>query len=286
MDKDLTTPKHDEMMLWLDENMEQFLLLSNLITYNPRWMNIADLTHRCQSVMQKSLDYFARCTEGGKERSKTELERISQQSSKRTAAQQRWEKEARQDLEKMAQRDKAYIELQNWVKSFSLGPPPTKPPFCECIREIKWEFPITTEKRYIIGFMDMVIVLRYSSLYINGLSKWEPGINSREFRHLESAVNCNGELNLDRLVTPKWDWGWFQDQSRPCLLNIEIKTKIPSLGELLRQIRMYQMHQGGHYVVICPDDRFKEPLASQGITLIKYDPSAYTAARFEHGESG
>ncbi len=51
----------------------------------------------------------------------------------------------------------------------------------------------------------------------------------------------------------------------------EVKTSIPSLGELLRQINMYRKYKPGTYFVVCPDDRFKDMLFEQGVRFIKYD---------------
>jgi len=55
-------------------------------------------------------------------------------------------------------------------------------------------------------------------------------------------------------------------------LNIlaEAKTKLPSLGELMRQIQLYRTAFYGHVVVISPDDSFAEILAEQDIVFIKY----------------
>jgi len=69
--------------------------------------------------------------------------------------------------------------------------------------------------------------------------------------------------------------------SNHTLVCFEIKTKIPSLGELLRQINMYRepvnrLGQRGSqakyasFAVIAPDDRFSPILREQGIEFIKY----------------
>lgn len=57
---------------------------------------------------------------------------------------------------------------------------------------------------------------------------------------------------------------------------IEIKTEIPSLGELIRQMRAYQTYQGLYtaYLIVSPDDRHKKILNEQGFYFYKYkDPS-------------
>ena len=58
---------------------------------------------------------------------------------------------------------------------------------------------------------------------------------------------------------------------------IEIKTKIPDLGSVIRQMRTYQAYQKHYrtqYLVVSPDDRFTEILKEQGFWFYKYnDPT-------------
>jgi hypothetical protein len=58
---------------------------------------------------------------------------------------------------------------------------------------------------------------------------------------------------------------------------IEIKTTVPSLGELIRQMRAYQSYtdiKSSSYVVVSPDDRHTKILTEQGFYFYKYkDPS-------------
>jgi hypothetical protein len=58
---------------------------------------------------------------------------------------------------------------------------------------------------------------------------------------------------------------------------IEVKTSIPSLGELIRQLRSYQAYSSNHsraYLVVAPDETHKEILNEQGFYFYKYnDPT-------------
>ena len=58
---------------------------------------------------------------------------------------------------------------------------------------------------------------------------------------------------------------------------IEVKTKIPDLGSVIRQMRTYQTYQNHYrtqYLVVSPDDRFTEILNEQGFYFYKYrDPT-------------
>lgn len=66
----------------------------------------------------------------------------------------------------------------------------------------------------------------------------------------------------------------FENTTRE--IFIEVKTKIPSLGELFRQIRAYQAYETSkrEYIIIAPDDQHAEILREQGFHFYKYkDPN-------------
>jgi hypothetical protein len=70
-------------------------------------------------------------------------------------------------------------------------------------------------------------------------------------------------------------WAEFipEDSYTECL-NFEVKSSIPSLGELIRQITFYQQyceHREGRFVVVSPDARWQRQLASQGIGFVNSD---------------
>lgn len=52
---------------------------------------------------------------------------------------------------------------------------------------------------------------------------------------------------------------------------VEVKSKLPTLGELMRQIQLYKTVFNGVFVVICPNDEYAEILNEHGIYFIKYD---------------
>lgn len=52
----------------------------------------------------------------------------------------------------------------------------------------------------------------------------------------------------------------------PESLIIEVKTKIPSVGELLRQIEMYQQYAPScNFCIVSPDTKYKDFIKKQGI---------------------
>lgn len=66
----------------------------------------------------------------------------------------------------------------------------------------------------------------------------------------------------------------FADMVIADWLVIEVKTHIPNVGELLRQLNLYRHQSYWHerpFVVVSPDDRFADVLRSQGIAFYKYE---------------
>lgn len=59
--------------------------------------------------------------------------------------------------------------------------------------------------------------------------------------------------------------GW---EHGPSLL-LEVKSKMPTLGELMRQLQLYRTGFNGKLIVVSPDDRYASILAEQEIHFIK-----------------
>jgi hypothetical protein len=84
---------------------------------------------------------------------------------------------------------------------------------------------------------------------------------------------------IDVMVHIKGDF-FYKDtdtyESSERFVFIEVKTEIPVLGELIRQMRAYQSYNNKRtsYMVISPDDRHIETLRQQGFWFYKYnDPT-------------
>jgi hypothetical protein len=95
----------------------------------------------------------------------------------------------------------------------------------------EWEQPIADGK-YIIGFADMVVKYEIPTLEI-----WE---------------------RAGKVMMASERMAYF-----------EVKTFIPSVGELIRQINMYRKYEYGTYIVVSPDNRFESVLKSQGILFFQ-----------------
>lgn len=84
--------------------------------------------------------------------------------------------------------------------------------------------------------------------------------------HLKGKFYDRNSLNDDRMEPYK-------------TVFIEVKTEIPVLGELIRQMRAYQFYQNHKgvstsFIIVSPDDSYKKILNEQGFYFYKYkDPS-------------
>lgn len=116
---------------------------------------------------------------------------------------------------------------------------PEKPP--SRIRGKIWEFPITSGN-YVIGFVDLRVNVDRPNLGIN--TKYSYGRDVENF-----CVDFTHKA-----------------------FNFEVKTSIPSFGELIRQLRFYQEYdKGASYVVVSPDDACRDLLKAQGFGFLKYE---------------
>ncbi|WP_295427010.1 hypothetical protein [uncultured Thiodictyon sp.] len=138
-------------------------------------------------------------------------------------------------------------QLQSFESWDGLGDPPEYKPMQ--ILQKKWEQPITSGK-FIVGFLDMYV--EASTMDISFIGNQNHSVADSSIELLE--VPC-----------------WTLSHRQAFHLSFEVKTTIPNLGELLRQIRLYQQYTrpGMHYVVVSPDDADSALLKDQGILLYR-----------------
>lgn len=107
------------------------------------------------------------------------------------------------------------------------------------LKRKRWEHPIV-DRSYTIGFADMLVLAE---------GYWHPLCYSMETKNLSLV--------------------YYHDAR----LYFEVKPTIPSLGEVIRQVRMYQTYTtGGSYVrwhIVSPDTRFKSQIEAQGIGFVE-----------------
>lgn len=198
-DKDLTTPRHDEIMLWLDDNVERLI------------------------------DEAFPPTDEGWDVSSADMYDHLRRSKHRPAM------------------------------LAALTPHlPARPP-----RRIaaRWEAPVMTRGDYMVGFVDMQVTVEAPELFMTD--------DTAIALDAVTAKRAHEDLPAQALedAIPADPFG--VSMVRELTVNIEVKTKIPSLGELIRQIRMYQQYLGvrdeHRFVVVSPDARFREAIERQGI---------------------
>ena len=178
-DKDLTMPKHDEIMLWLDADLLNVLRVIGIIEIIKR---------RQQSAIASGI-----------------------------------KSANRDDITKSA----PIIPHDYDLSSLK-------------IKKI-WEAPIQ-DKSYVIGFVDFRVIIKFPIICIN--------------EHL--VVNSSHD---------RYTWDPCEEE---IIYNFEVKSTIPSLGELFRQIQLYKVYDKNQFVIICPDNRFQEQIESQGLMFLKY----------------
>ena len=129
------------------------------------------------------------------------------------------------------------------------------------VEGIKWEQPIMSGK-YTVGFFDLVATLKTKPcLELSGHTNYRAG-----YRDLIDELY--GDAGFDTV---------YNETTR---VAFEIKTTIPSLGELIRQIQFYRSYEPelsdnywAHkwvYAVVSPDARWQKQLESQDIHFVRY----------------
>lgn len=99
-------------------------------------------------------------------------------------------------------------------------------------------------------------------------TRWEPPV--RQTKQGGQLFGC-----IDLMATA-------EIQLEKIQVVFEAKTKMETLGELFRQLRIYQEGWIGAnlvwhmpFVVVCPDDREAEIIQQQGFKFLKYDPALF-----------
>lgn len=81
------------------------------------------------------------------------------------------------------------------------------------------------------------------------------------------------KVNIEYPVTrPSSNYvvGFIDLYCRNLSIAIEVKTEIPTAGDLIRQIQLYRKFMSGTWIVVSPDDWCSSILRDQGIFFYKY----------------
>lgn len=150
----------------------------------------------------------------------------------------------------------SYVEYLNRVKDLqSLGEIPPRNP--AKVRLKQWEYPIKDIRgrgTYIIGYIDMRIQFSYSNLYVEGIDYNRRSVG-QNLHWTQSELENNDP-----------------QENRPHVENlfVEAKTKLPTMGELMRQMNTYRDYSKGAFLIVCPDDSKAEKIRTQEYHFLKY----------------
>jgi hypothetical protein len=146
------------------------------------------------------------------------------------------------------------LELESWT------PPPRPEVPVARVAKVTWEQPIG-DPRWIAGFIDLHAVLSpvLEEVFLSGCKGQFGTTHDREYR----------------VSVPAWGtWAYSAE------FAFEVKTTLPSLGDLIRQIRFYQEKWGRpqppRFYVVSGETKFVSPLQSQGIGFIEYPSGEIT----------
>lgn len=214
-DTDLSTPAHDALMVWLDQNIESVLMQRYPTVWTEQEIN---------REMAKARREF----EDGLEKLQTRVRQEKEWLDQVTHPYQT--KSAQNSYDNACER---YEQLKNAYTAWNPGPPP---PLFVGVAQKVWECPVMARNGFLVGFIDMKVVMERNYVRMEH-GKW--------CEHPPASVNPDD------------------------IYLLEVKPRIQSAGELIRQIRMYQSYQQGTYIIVSPDDRFASVLADQGIEFLK-----------------
>jgi hypothetical protein len=97
-------------------------------------------------------------------------------------------------------------------------------------------------------------------------------IAKKAFPHIEVDRSRRPDITLEHAVVDtsnnrNFIVGFIDVYCTEFAIGIEVKTEIPQVGELIRQIQFYKKYLNVNWVVVSPDDRNSGILSEQGIFL-------------------
>lgn len=280
-DEDLKSPVHDDIMKWLDlniltfthsvlrlkewrkEKVEELKKLSSDIYQKNISENELEIKNLQNLIKQNKLN-LAENEEKCKKAKVLEIKEklsYSETSEYIESNIDRYKKNIDEDFNSLQIIEERLSKLKQWK---GLGEIPKRNEIV--IIEKPWEFPITSRStnsssgyvsgKNIIGFLDLKVTFSYTKLSVLGIDFSTQKITSEvKWTQTNEDINFKNGDSKGKLV-----YTFF----------VEVKTKIPSLGELFRQLRMYKEYINNEIIVVCPDGTEKKLIESQGFRFYKY----------------
>lgn len=234
-DPDLKTPAHDAILFWVRDN---FPKIAAGIFPLPSWD--ADVVAKGKA---RAASMIA-----------NRVEAISKEIAERRERQQRLAV-SNHDSEK-ARAAKLAVEIPSLeveVARLRSLPPLGEPPTAELVvNSYRVEVPLgngNERSNMVVGYLDASALVRVPT-----------GLEIRGGRDGDDY-----SFDLKRWSDPSWFIEGHQAS-----VTVEVKTSIPSFGELMRQLNTYRYYSRAVIVVVAPDDRFAADLKVEGIHFVKY----------------
>jgi hypothetical protein len=143
----------------------------------------------------------------------------------------------KRDIDRWAEEvQKLQDKIGDWEK-VGEGQLLEEPAFPVINLEIVFERPVVTHTNYIVGFIDLYVAVEQPVAEF---------VTGRTDRSMEVRV-----------------------RHEHAGYGFEVKPSIPSLGELLRQLRTYQTHDRALYTVVSPDTRWRDVIVAQGFGFLE-----------------
>ena len=237
-DHDLKKPKHDEILLWLDDHA--LAIIKEIISWTDVWPAgaVEQKDKGVMDVLKNRADWLR---DAIAERDKSASQPLDDDTTEKP-----WLKEYRERAKAEGERYRNELALIGTYQGLGDAPPPD-------VRTTPiWEEPVTHvgATKYVVGFLDMVVLVEKTELEVDGV-------------YLQPPIRCE---EIRRLPTRRLAWCETPEKR----FGFEAKVAIPSLGELIRQLRHYQQYCRYQLYVVSPDDRFAGQLVAQGFGFIKY----------------
>jgi len=250
MDPDLKDPEHDQIVIWVRNQAPA--MLSQWLGHTNRWPPQAtqestratrEAHEQCLRVLDAEIEKQERRAEDGQ----TESALFRSSSTFR-------EERIRQENERLARLKVKREQLLAIDLQDDGGQPEV------AVTHIEMEHLIADASyrggKYPIGYVDLLVAYKIPHPALS-LGDLHP-------EHFDTWMSSN---SVDPPIPPTH----VQWKARHAYF--EAKTRIPSLGELLRQINLYKNYlKPGEWFVVSPDIKYREILAEEGIRFIVYKP--------------
>jgi hypothetical protein len=244
LDEDLKAPTHDEIMSWLTANIDQVIIE---LFWDSDWPveERREVEQDARQIVQRTAEAMILSEWNAREEMARHLGLPGYYAA--DMAQKAQIDRTVPNLIRISQRKSAEYREGFGGLTWPQHPLPR-------VAKLIWEWPVKTDGKFMVGFVDLYAEVRQPRLALAGYTYVEGYAGAEGYRRAADP----GQLRA--VVSDHWDLK---------RVYFEVKATMPSAGELIRQIRMYQEYVQGQWVVVSPDDRHRGILESQGIEFYK-----------------